>query len=127
MSKAVSKDKAYQAFRILQTAFVIVPIVAGLDKFFHLLAEWTKYLSPVVVKTVHYYDHEFMFVVGAIEIIAGLGVLFKPKIFSYVVAAWLLCIVINLLILGNYFDIALRDFGLTLGAVALGRLSQKFT
>ena len=68
-----------------------------------------------------------MLVVGVIEIIAGLGVWFKPKIFAYVVAAWLLLIIVNLLLIPGYFDIALRDFGLALGALALGRLSQVFS
>ncbi|HSX14041.1 MAG TPA: hypothetical protein VLE96_06465 [Chlamydiales bacterium] len=126
-SSSGSKDKAYQGFRILQIAYIIVPLIAGLDKFMHLLANWDKYLAPVVAKTVNYYGHELMLVVGAIEIIVGVGIIFLPKVFSYIVAAWLLCIVINLLIIGNYFDIALRDFGLCLGALALARLSQKYT
>jgi hypothetical protein len=72
------------------------------------------------------YGHELMLAVGVIEIIAGLGVFFKPKIFAYVVSAWLLLIVVNLLMIPGYYDVALRDFGLALGALALARLSQKF-
>jgi hypothetical protein len=108
---------AYEAYRILHVAFTIAPIVAGLDKFFNLLVNWEQYLPPV---------HEFMLAVGVIEIIAGLGVAFKPKVFAYVVSLWLLLIVINLLMIPGYFDVALRDFGLALAALALARLSRAF-
>jgi hypothetical protein len=73
------------------------------------------------------HGHEFMYVVGVIEVIAGIGVFIKPKIFAYVVAAWLALIIINLLMIPGYFDIALRDFGLLLGALAFGRLSQEYS
>ena len=119
-------DKAYQAYRILQFTFVVAPILAGLDKFFHLLANWDLYLSPFVNNLVGGRGHTFMLAVGVVEVIAGVGVLVKPKIFAWVVAFWLLGIVGNLILLGNYFDIALRDFGLSLGAFALARLSQAF-
>ena len=117
---------AYQAYQILRVAFVVAPIVAGLDKFFNLLVNWEQYLPSFVNKMVGGYGHELMLVAGVIEIIAGLGVLFKPKFFAYVVSAWLLMIVVNLLMIPGYYDIALRDFGLALGALALARLSQKF-
>lgn len=126
MSK-YSGDPGYQAFRILQVAFVVAPIIAGLDKFFYLLANWSNYISPIALKVLNYHDREFMMVAGVIEVIAGIGVLFKPKIFAYIVAVWLLGIVINLLLIGQFFDIALRDVGLMLGALALGRLSQKYS
>ena len=102
----------------------MAPIVAGLDKFLNLLVNWEQYLPPFVNKLVGGHGHEMMLVVGIIEIIAGLGVFFKPKIFAYVVSAWLLLIVVNLLMIPGYFDVALRDFGLALGALALARLSQ---
>lgn len=119
-------DPGYQAFRILQITFVIAPIVAGLDKFFYFLTNWSIYISPLAMQMVQGHDRGFMMFVGIVEIIAGLGVLLKPKIFSYIVALWLLCIILNLLLLGAYFDIALRDLGLMLSALALGRLSSKW-
>lgn len=119
-------DKGYQAFRILQVAFVIVPLIAGLDKFFGLLTTWENYLSPYALQFLSGNAHGFMMLVGVIEIIAGLGVIFKPKFFAYIVSVWLLAIVLNLLLSGHYFDIALRDIGLMLAAFALGKLSQKY-
>ena len=117
---------AYQAFRILQIGFVAAPLLAGLDKFFHLLVNWDKYLPSVVARLSPIPGHQLMLVVGVIEIIAGLGVAWKPRIFAWVVAAWLVFIIANLLLIPGYFDIALRDFGLFLGALALARLSQQF-
>src|SRR6478672_4362595 len=113
----------YQAYQILRFGFIVAPIVAGLDKFFHLLVDWDKYLPPVVNNMVGGNGHTLMLAVGVIEIVAGIGVLVKPKIFAYVVSAWLVLIIINLLLIPGYFDIALRDLGLALGALALGRLS----
>lgn len=121
----LKKDPSYQAFRILQFAFVVAPILAGLDKFFYLLTNWSSYISPLALRIIHYHDRGFMMVVGVIEIIAGIGVIFRPKLFGYIVALWLLCIIINLLMTSQYFDIALRDLGLLLAAVALAKLSPK--
>jgi hypothetical protein len=117
---------AYQAFRILQVGFVAAPIIAGLDKFFHLLVNWNQYVPSVIAQLSPIGVHGLMLMVGVIEIVAGLGVAWKPRIFAYVVAAWLLVIIVNLLLIPGYFDIALRDFGLFLGALALARLSQQF-
>ena len=117
---------AYQAYQILRLAFTVAPIAMGLDKFFHLLVNWDQYLPAVVNNITGGYGHQLMLVVGVIEIVAGLGVWFRPKIFAYVVAAWLFVIIANLLMIPGYFDIAFRDFGLALGAIALGRLSQEF-
>ena len=117
---------AYQAFRILQVAFVAAPVLAGLDKFFHLLVNWDQYLPAVIARLSPIGGHNLMLGVGVIEIVAGLGVAWKPRIFAYVVAAWLIVIIANLLLIPGYFDIALRDFGLFLGALALTRLSQQF-
>ena len=125
-SGAAVSGPAYEAFQILRLGFVVAPIVAGLDKFFNLLVNWEQYLPPIANRMVGGHGHELMLVVGVIEIIAGLGVAFKPRIFAYVVSAWLLLIVINLLLIPGYYDVALRDFGLALGALALARLSQKF-
>ena len=122
-----TRDQGYQAFRILQVAFVIAPILAGLDKFLYLFTNWSHYLSPFVLQMVSGHARAFMVVVGLVEIIAGIGVIYKPKIFAYVVSLWLLAIIANLLLTGRYFDIALRDVGLLFGAIALGRLSQKYS
>lgn len=118
------RGPSYQAFQILRLAFTLAPILAGLDKFFNILTVWHNYLSPQF--DIFGNAQTTMMVVGVIEIIAGLGVWFKPKIFSYIVAAWLLGIIVNLILLNDFYDIALRDFGLLLGALALGRLSQKY-
>jgi hypothetical protein len=117
-------NPSYQAYQILRLGFIVAPIVAGLDKFLHLLVNWDQYLPPMVNRLVGGHGHELMLAVGVIEIIAGLGVAFKPKVFAYVVSAWLLVIVVNLLMIPGYFDVALRDFGLSLGALALARLSH---
>ena len=116
----------YQAFQILRTAFTVAPIVAGLDKFLHLLVNWDQYLPPFVNNLTSGHGHQLMFAVGVIEIVAGLGVAFKPRIFAYIVSLWLLLIVVNLLLIPGYFDVALRDFGLALAAFALARLSQEY-
>lgn len=117
---------SYQAFQILRLGFTVAPIVAGLDKFFQLLVNWDQYLPAFVNNLTGGHGHELMLAVGVIEIVAGLGVAFKPRLFAYVVAAWLLLIVVNLLMIPGYFDVALRDFGLALGAFALARLSQEY-
>lgn len=118
---------AYQAYQILHFAFTIAPVVAGLDKFFHLLTNWDNYLAPAVARISPIGAHNLMLAVGVVEILAGLLVAIKPRIGAYVVCAWLLGIVFNLLIFPGYFDIALRDFGLALGALALGRLSRDYS
>jgi hypothetical protein len=117
----------YQAFQILRIGFTVAPILMGADKFLGLLVNWDQYLPAFANTMLGGYGHEFMYIVGAIEIAAGVGVFFKPKIFAYVVAAWLGLIIVNLLLIPGFFDVALRDFGLLLGALALGRLSQSFS
>ena len=123
---ASTTSPAYQAYWILRFGFTVAPILAGLDKFLHLMVNWDQYLPGVVANVSPIPPHTLMLVVGVIEIVAGIGVWFKPRIFAYVVAAWLAVIIINLLLIPGYFDVALRDFGLLLGAVALGQLSQQF-
>jgi hypothetical protein len=117
---------AGQAYQILRLGFTVAPILAGLDKFFNLLVDWEKYLPSFVGRLTGGHTHELMLAVGVIEIAAGLGVWLKPRVFAYVVSAWLLLIVANLLMIPGYFDVALRDFGLSLGALALARLSREF-
>ena len=124
--KADIKNPGYQAFQILRIGFTVAPILAGLDKFLHLLVDWDKYLPPVVNNLTGGRGHQLMLAVGVIEIIAGVGVFLKPRIFAYVVAAWLVLIIVNLLLIPGYYDVALRDLGLALGALALGRLSETF-
>lgn len=119
-------DTAYQAYQILRFGFTVAPIVAGLDKFMHLLVNWDQYLPAAVNNLTGGHGHQLMLAVGLIEIVAGVGVFIKPRIFAYVVAAWLVLIIINLLMIPGYYDVALRDLGLALGALALGRLSEKF-
>ncbi|HEU0274271.1 MAG TPA: hypothetical protein VFQ83_07075 [Candidatus Udaeobacter sp.] len=123
----VGKSPAHQAYQILHFGFTVAPILAGLDKFTHLLVNWDQYLPGVVARVSPVPSHTLMLVVGVIEIVAGIGVALKPRIFAYVVAAWLALIIINLLLIPGYFDVALRDFGLLLAALALARLSQQFT
>ncbi len=125
-AKANISNPSYQAYQILHLAFTVAPIVAGLDKFFHFLVNWDQYLPPFVNNLLGGYGHELMLAAGVIEIVAGIGVALKPKIFAYVVAAWLMLLVVNLLMIPGYFDVALRDFGLALGALALARLSHEF-
>ncbi len=122
-----ASNPGYQAYQILHLGFTVAPIVAGLDKFFHLLVNWDQYLPAFVNNLTGGHGHEVMLAAGVIEIVAGLGVWFKPRLFAYVVSAWLIVIIANLLLVPGYFDVALRDFGLALGALALGRLSQKFS
>ena len=124
--EARASSPSYQAYQTLHLAFIVAPVVAGLDKFFHLLVNWDQYLPPLVNTMVGGHGHELMLGVGVIEVVAGIGVAFKPKIFAYVVAAWLALIIVNLLMIPGYFDVALRDFGLLLAALALARLSHEF-
>jgi hypothetical protein len=118
---------AYQAFWILRFGFTVAPILAGLDKFFHLMVNWDQYLPEVVARVSPIQPHGLMLLAGVIEIVAGIGVALRPRIFAYIVAAWLALIIINLLLIPGYFDVALRDLGLLLAALALARLSQQFS
>ena len=122
----LAPDVAHQAFRILQIAFVLAPIVAGVDKFFHFLVNWDQYLAPTIASLLPVAPHTFMQAVGVIEIVAGLVVATAPYYGGYLVTLWLWGIIANLLMIPGYYDIALRDFGLSLGAVALARLSRRY-
>jgi hypothetical protein len=117
-------SRSHQAFQILRLGFTVAPIIAGLDKFLQLLTNWDKYLAPAVPNALGIAPHTFMMIVGAIEIVAGLLVAVNPRIGGYVVAAWLAGIIVNLLLVGGYLDVALRDLGLALGALALARLAE---
>jgi hypothetical protein len=117
---------AYQAYQILHVAFTIAPLIAGADKFFHFLVNWDQYLAPAVARMLPVPAHTFMQAVGIVEIVAALLVALTPAIGAWVVGAWLCGIVLNLLLIPAYFDIALRDFGLALGAFALARLAAEY-
>jgi hypothetical protein len=123
---AAVPDRARQAFRILQVGFIVAPILFGLDKFFEVLVDWDRYLAPAVTDALPVSGHTVMLAVGVVEIAAGVLVALRPRIGGYVVAIWLWVIIVNLLVVGDYFDIALRDFGLSLGALALARLAEAF-
>jgi len=123
------RDPAYQVYLLLRVGFVVAPILFGLDKFFNWTVDWTNYLAPWIDRIVPGSAQDFMYVVGAIEIAAGILVAVAPRIGGFVVAGWLFGIVVNLLTVDapKFYDIALRDFGLMLGALALGRLAMKFS
>ena len=124
---SAATSATYQSYQILHFGFTVLPIIAGIDKFLHWLVDWDQYLSPFVMQTLHIPAQPFMWAVGVVEIIAGLIVAFWPRVGAYIVMLWLWGIIINLLIIPAYFDIALRDFGLSLGTLALARLSADFT
>src|SRR3954471_3567729 len=119
-------DPVYQAFTLLRIGFTVAPILFGLDKFLNWLVDWPTYLAPPLDELVPGNAHQAMLAVGVIEIIAGVVVALRPKFGGYLVAAWLAGIIVNLLLLGGHLDIALRDFGLLLGALSLARLATAF-
>ena len=118
-------DYAHQAYMILKFGFTVAPVIAGLDKFFNLLVDWTQYLTPLVPRWTGIDPAGFMMAVGVIEIVAGILVAMKPKLGALIVTAWLWGIIVNLLLVPGYFDVALRDLGLSLGALALARLAAR--
>lgn len=115
---------ARRAYQILYLGFIVAPIIAGTDKFFGLLTEWEKYLAPSLGGLIA--PETFMRMVGVVEIVAGVTVALRPRFGGYLVAAWLWGIILNLLMIPGHFDVALRDFGLSLGALALAQLAQQF-
>ena len=126
-STALRSDPATQAFALLRTAFVVAPILFGIDKFANVLTDdWTRYLSSDFNSLLPGSAADAMHIVGVIEIVAGLVVLLAPRFGGLLVAAWLGGIIVNLLLVGGSGDIALRDFGLLLGALTLARLASAF-
>ena len=119
-------DPRYQAFLLLRIAFTVAPIAFGLDKFFNVLVDWEIYLAPWINDIVPGSASTAMHLVGVVEIVAGVLVALKPRYGAYVVAAWLAGIIVNLLTYSGYYDIALRDFGLMLGALTLARLAARY-
>jgi hypothetical protein len=121
---AVRSDPAVQAFLLLRIGFTVAPILFGLDKFAGVLTDdWTKYLATQFNDLIPGSAQDAMYLVGVVEILAGLLVAVAPRIGGLIVAAWLAGIIVNLLLVGGYGDIALRDFGLLLGALTLSRLA----
>src|SRR5215467_10986382 len=119
-------DARYQSYMLLRVAFTVAPIAFGVDKFFNVMVDWPKYLAPWINNIAPGSGQDFMYFVGAIEIVAGLVVALKPRYGAYLVAGWLAGIVINLLTYSGFYDIALRDFGLMLGALTLARLASVY-
>ncbi|MFC8350119.1 hypothetical protein [Streptomyces sp. NPDC057280] len=124
--RALLADPGYQAFVILRTAFTVAPILFGLDKFTNLLVDWPAYLAPWIDDLVPGSAQAAMYAVGVIEVVAGVAVALAPRFGAWLVAGWLAGIIINLLTIPDYYDIALRDFGLLLAAVALARLAERY-
>jgi uncharacterized membrane protein YphA (DoxX/SURF4 family) len=122
----IRSDPAYQGFLLLRIGFTIAPIVFGLDKFTNVLVDWTQYLAPWINDIIPGSASDAMYLVGVIEIVAGIVVGLRPRYGAYLVAAWLAGIIVNLLTYSGYYDIALRDFGLMLAALTLGRLASVY-
>ena len=119
-------DSTYQGYLILRVGFAVAPIIFGLDKFANVLVDWKQYLAPWIIGVIPVSASAAMQLVGVVEILAGIAVAVKPRYGAYLVAAWLAGIIVNLVTYPGYFDVALRDFGLMLGALALARLAAKF-
>jgi uncharacterized membrane protein YphA (DoxX/SURF4 family) len=123
--ETLRREPAAQAFMLLRIAFAVAPILFGLDKFTEVLtADWTKYLAPEFNDLIPGSAQDAMYLVGAVEIVAGLVVALSPRFGGVLVAGWLAGIILSLLLVGGYGDIALRDFGLLVGALALSRLAS---
>lgn len=123
MATSVIDPTVNSVYKLLKITFAMLPILAGADKFLHLLIDWHKYLYSGVPDILSISSHTFMHIVGIVEIVAGLLVFLLPKFGAYLVAAWLFVVSMNL-IMSGYYDIALRDIVLGIGALALGRLTE---
>nr|WP_205739645.1 hypothetical protein [Georgenia sp. SYP-B2076] len=119
-------EPAYGAFLLLRVGFTVLPIVFGLDKFANVLTNWEAYLAPWIVSLLPISAHTAMLVVGVVEVVAGILVAVRPRFGAYVVALWLAGIILNLLTYSGFYDVALRDFGLLLAALTLGRLASVY-
>jgi uncharacterized membrane protein YphA (DoxX/SURF4 family) len=124
--RARRSDAAYHAYLLLRVGFTVLPILFGIDKFTNALVNWDTYLAPWIDRIAPGDARQFMYFVGAVEIVAGLVVLLKPRYGSWLVAAWLAGIVVNLFTYSGYYDIAMRDFGLMLAALTLARLASVY-
>jgi len=124
-SETLRRDPAAQAFLLLRIAFTVAPILFGIDKFANVLTDdWTRYLAPAFNDIIPGNASDAMHIVGIVEIAAGVIVATVPRFGGLLVAAWLAGIIVSLLLVGGYGDIALRDFGLLVGALALSRLAS---
>lgn len=117
---------AHQAYQVLHWGFTAIPTLAGLDKFFHVMTDWDQYLAPQIARLLPFSVHRAMLVVGVLEILAGLIVALRPRIGGYIVGTWFAWLILNAFLRGAYYDVALRDFGLMLGALALARLATLY-
>ena len=123
-SRTHLSDPAVQAFWLLRSVFTVAPILFGLDKFAHVLVDWDPFVAPEFVDLLPGDAHQLMYAVGVVEIVAGLVVALAPRFGGYLVAGWLSVIILSLLLQADYYDIALRDFGLLVAALSLARLAQ---
>jgi uncharacterized membrane protein YphA (DoxX/SURF4 family) len=119
-------DPRYQAFWVMRLGYTVLPLAMGIDKFFNAMVSWPKYLADWIDNIAPGTAQQFMYFVGGVEILAGVLVLLKPRYAAYIVAAWLAGIVINLFSYGEYWDVGVRDVGLMLGALTLGRLASVY-
>lgn len=126
LPRADRADARFQAFMLLRVAFTVAPIAFGIDKFFNVMVDWPGYLAPWINDIAPGTAQQFMYAVGVTEILAGVIVAVRPRYGAYIVAAWLAGIIINLLTYPGFYDIALRDFGLMLGALTLARLASVY-
>jgi uncharacterized membrane protein YphA (DoxX/SURF4 family) len=126
VDRAQWADPRYQAFMLMRIGFTVAPIAFGIDKFFNGMVDWPQYLAPWVNDLMPGSAQGFMHFVGVVEIVAGLAVLVKPRYGAYLVAAWLAGIVTNLFSFPGWYDVAVRDFGLMLAALTLGRLASVY-
>ena len=123
---SLAADPARQAFLLLRTVFTVAPIIFGLDKFANVLTDWPTYLAPWIDGIVPGTAQQAMYAVGVVEIVAGIVVAVVPRFGGWLVAAWLFGIIVNLLTVPGFYDVALRDFGLLVAAVALARLATVY-
>ena len=127
-SKLLRSDPAAQAFMLLRITFTVAPILFGLDKFAEvMISDWPKYLAPEFNDLIPGNGQDAMYIIGAVEIVAGLVVAVSPRVGGLLVAGWLGGIIVSLLLVGGYADVALRDFGLLLGALTLARLATAYS
>lgn len=122
----VRQDPAFGAFWVLRLGFIALPLLMGLDKFTNLLTDWPGYLAPWLVALLPISAQTAMYAIGVVEIVAGIAVALRPRLAAWVVAAWLAGIIVNLLTYSGFYDVALRDVGLLVAAVALGLLSRTY-
>jgi uncharacterized membrane protein YphA (DoxX/SURF4 family) len=124
--RTTGTDPGRQAFLLLRTVFTVAPIAFGLDKFANVLTDWPRYLAPWIDGIVPGTAQQAMYAVGVVEVLAGIAVAVAPRFGAWLVAGWLAGIIVNLLTIPGFYDVALRDFGLLVGAVALARLAVRY-